>query len=162
MVTTWINERQLEKRKTICELLLERCERKSFLHGVVTGDEKWVYYENPKRQKNMGTARWTSSINAKTQYSCSKGDAVYLVIWKRYDISRVAKTGWLRWQLFAINNNWWDWTKHWKKAARVRQTSWQSNFSSWQCSSTCSRTHEKYIQDMNWRKSYFTCHIDRT
>ena len=35
----------------ICELLLERYERKSFLHRIVTGDEKWVCYENPKRQK---------------------------------------------------------------------------------------------------------------
>ena len=31
-----LSERQLEKRKTICELLLERCERKSFLHRIVT------------------------------------------------------------------------------------------------------------------------------
>ena len=46
-----LSERQLEKRKTICELLRERCERKSFLHRVVTGDEKLVHYENPKRKK---------------------------------------------------------------------------------------------------------------
>ena len=46
-----LSERQLEKRKTICELLLKRCERKSFFHRIVTGDEKWFYYENPKREK---------------------------------------------------------------------------------------------------------------
>ena len=43
-----LSERQLEKRKTICELLLERCERKSFSHQIVIGNEKWVYYKNPK------------------------------------------------------------------------------------------------------------------
>lgn len=42
--TRWVphelNDRQKEKRKTTCEILLQRHERKSFLHRVVTGDEK--------------------------------------------------------------------------------------------------------------------------
>ena len=50
-LTPPLSERQLEKRKTICKLLLERCERKSFVHRIMTGDEKWVYCKNPKRQK---------------------------------------------------------------------------------------------------------------
>ena len=29
--------------------MIERCERKLFLHRIVSGDGKWVYYENPKR-----------------------------------------------------------------------------------------------------------------
>ena len=37
-----LSERQLKKRKTIYESLLERCERKSFLHRIVTGDKKWI------------------------------------------------------------------------------------------------------------------------
>ena len=32
-------------------MLLERQKRKGFLHRIVTGDEKWIYYENPKRKK---------------------------------------------------------------------------------------------------------------
>lgn len=47
-----LNERQMENRKTVCEMLLQRFERKSFLHRIVTGDEKWIYYENPKRKKS--------------------------------------------------------------------------------------------------------------
>jgi [histone H3]-lysine36 N-dimethyltransferase SETMAR len=51
---TWIpyelKERDMERRKTICEMLLQRHERKGFLHRVVTGDEKWIHYENPKRK----------------------------------------------------------------------------------------------------------------
>jgi len=35
-----------------CELLLQRHRRKSFLHRIVTGDEKWIRYDNPKRKKN--------------------------------------------------------------------------------------------------------------
>ena len=45
-------DRQMENRKTICEMLLQRMERKSFLHRIVTGDEKWIYFENPKRKKS--------------------------------------------------------------------------------------------------------------
>lgn len=47
-----LDDRQLENRKVVCEMLLQRHERKSFLHKILTGDEKWIYYENPKRQKS--------------------------------------------------------------------------------------------------------------
>ena len=50
-LTHELSERQLEKRKTIRELVLEWCERKSFLHRIVTGDGKWNYCKNPKRRK---------------------------------------------------------------------------------------------------------------
>lgn len=46
-----LSERQQERRKTTCELLLERHSRHGFLHRIVTGDEKWIHYENPKRLK---------------------------------------------------------------------------------------------------------------
>jgi len=49
-----LNERQIEKRKNTCEILLERYRRKSFLHRIVTGDEKWIFFENPKRKKSPG------------------------------------------------------------------------------------------------------------
>ena len=34
------------------EMLLERHKKKSFLHRIVTGDEKWIHYDNPKREKS--------------------------------------------------------------------------------------------------------------
>ena len=33
-------------------MLLQRFERKSFLHRIATGDKKWIYFENPKRIKS--------------------------------------------------------------------------------------------------------------
>ena len=39
-----LNERQMQKRKNTCEILLERYRRKSFLHRIVTGDEKWIFF----------------------------------------------------------------------------------------------------------------------
>lgn len=43
-----LNDRQMENRKLTCESLLRRHERKSFLHRIVTGDVKWIYFDNPK------------------------------------------------------------------------------------------------------------------
>ena len=36
------------------EMLLERYKKKSFLHRIITGDEKWIHYhyDNPKRKKS--------------------------------------------------------------------------------------------------------------
>lgn len=46
-----LKPRDIERRLLTCELLLERQKRKGFLHRIVTGDEKWIHYENPKRKK---------------------------------------------------------------------------------------------------------------
>ena len=66
-----LSKQQLEKRKTICEMLLLRCERKSFLHRIMTGKNGFIM----------------KVIN-------NKSDAVYLMGSRRYDIPRVAET-WL-------------------------------------------------------------------
>ena len=47
-----LNERQQENRKITCKILFDRFKRKSFLHRIVTGDEKWIYFENPKCRKS--------------------------------------------------------------------------------------------------------------
>lgn len=36
--------------RLICEMLLARQKRHSFLHRIVTGDENWIYFENPERK----------------------------------------------------------------------------------------------------------------
>ena len=50
-----LRERDIAKHLAICELLLQRQKRKSFLHRIVTvmknGDEKWIRYDNPKHKK---------------------------------------------------------------------------------------------------------------
>ena len=47
-----LNDGQMEKRKNTCDILLARYKRKLFLHRIVTGDERWIYFENPKRKKS--------------------------------------------------------------------------------------------------------------
>lgn len=54
--TRWVphelNDRQKEKRKTTCEILLERQNRSRFLHRIITGDEKWIHFVNPDPHKH--------------------------------------------------------------------------------------------------------------
>ncbi|GJQ71175.1 hypothetical protein Trydic_g1074 [Trypoxylus dichotomus] len=45
-----LKERNIERRLVTCEMLLQRQERKNFLHRVITCDEKWIDYDNPKRK----------------------------------------------------------------------------------------------------------------
>ena len=73
-----LKDRDVERRKTICELLLERQKRKGFLHRIVTGDEKWFYYENPKRKKARVKPGEPGPSQSKRNIHCAK---VMLCIW---------------------------------------------------------------------------------
>jgi len=56
-VGSWVphglNERQMERRKNICEILLERYRRKSFLHRIVLGMKSGFFLRIPSA-KNHG------------------------------------------------------------------------------------------------------------
>ncbi|UYV64125.1 ARFIP1 [Cordylochernes scorpioides] len=49
-----LSERQQERCLVTCEGLLARHEKKSFLHRIVTSDEKWIHFSNPTHQKSRG------------------------------------------------------------------------------------------------------------
>lgn len=73
-----LTERQMENRRATSEILLLRHERKSFLHRIVTGDEKWIYFENPKRKKS-----WLSPGEASTSTARPNrfGKKTMLCVW---------------------------------------------------------------------------------
>lgn len=47
-----LTERNLCRRVDACDLLLERQENDPFLKRIITGDEKWVVYNNVKRKRS--------------------------------------------------------------------------------------------------------------
>ena len=65
---TWVpydlKPRDVERRFFPCEKLLQRQKRKGFLYRIVTGDEKWIHYSNPKRRKSWGLPGHASTSSA--------------------------------------------------------------------------------------------------
>ena len=73
-----LTERQMENRRATSEILLLRHERKSFLHRIVTGDEKWIYFENPKRKKSWLSPGEASTLTARSNRF---GKKTMLCVW---------------------------------------------------------------------------------
>lgn len=73
-----LKPRDVERRLFACEQLLERQKRKGFLHRIVTGDEKWVHYDNPKRRTSWGLPGHTPTATPRQNIHGSK---VMLCIW---------------------------------------------------------------------------------
>ena len=73
---TWVpcdlKPRDVERRLFACEQLLQRQKRKSFLHHIVTGDEKWIHYSNPKRRKSWGLPDHASTSSARPNIHAAK------------------------------------------------------------------------------------------
>ena len=47
-----LNEIQLTKRISTCDSLVKRNETDPFLKRIITGDEKWVFYDNVVRRRS--------------------------------------------------------------------------------------------------------------
>ena len=75
-----LKERDIKRRKTTCEILFDRLKKKSFLHRIVTGDEKWIYFDNPKRKKS-----WVHSGQPSTSQPVRNihGKKALLCMWDR-------------------------------------------------------------------------------
>jgi len=78
-----LTERQMENRRTTFEILFLRHERKSFLHRIVTADEKWIYFENPKRKKIVAFIWRSINIDGTTKSLRKEDNALRLVGSKR-------------------------------------------------------------------------------
>ena len=60
------------------EMLQEHHKKKSFLHRIVTGDEKWIHYDNPKSKKLYVKPGQPAKSTAKSNIH---GVKVMLFIW---------------------------------------------------------------------------------
>ena len=74
-----LKPKDVERRFCTSEMLLERHKKKSFLHRIVTGDEKWIHYDNPKRKKSYVKPDQPAKSTAKPSIHCAK---VMLCNWR--------------------------------------------------------------------------------
>lgn len=73
-----LTENAISSRFNIAVSLLARQKKKSFLWRIVTGDEKWIYYDNPKRKKSWVSPGEPSTSTPKRNIH---GHKLLLCIW---------------------------------------------------------------------------------
>ena len=73
-----MKSKDVERRFFTCEQLIQRQQRKGFLHRIVTGDEKWYSTIIP-RKKNTKPGQSFLNINTTAEYSWFEDHALYLM-----------------------------------------------------------------------------------
>lgn len=73
-----LSENSIIRRLNTCVSLLSRQRKKDFLWKIVTGDEKWILYDNPKRKHSWVDPGQPSASVAKPNIHAQK---VLLCIW---------------------------------------------------------------------------------
>ena len=78
LCSTWTQAERRWKAFCMSEMLQERYKKKSVLHRIVTGDEKWIHYDNPKRKQSYVKPGQPAKSTAKPNIH---GAEVILCIW---------------------------------------------------------------------------------
>ncbi|GFV85190.1 histone-lysine N-methyltransferase SETMAR [Trichonephila clavipes] len=73
-----LTERNLCRHVDICNSLLKRHKNDPFLKRIITGDEKWVVYNNVKRKRSWSNKDEPAQTISKEDIQQKKGDAVCL------------------------------------------------------------------------------------
>jgi len=76
-----LKPRDVERRFFTCEQLIQRQQKKGFLNRIVTGDEKWIFYDNPKKKKYYATGQSLPSTLTSTPRPNIHGSKIMLCIW---------------------------------------------------------------------------------
>jgi len=87
-----LKPRDIERRVFICEQLIQRQQRKGFLHRIVTGDEKWIFYDNRRRKNTTLSPINRCHLNITAEHSWFEDHTLYLVGPKRSCLLLAAET----------------------------------------------------------------------
>jgi len=83
-----LKPRDVERRFFTCEQLIQRQQRKGFLNRIVSGDEKWIFYDNSKKKKYYAkvTGQSLPSTSTSTSRPNIHGSKIMLCIWDQKDL----------------------------------------------------------------------------
>jgi len=73
--------------------LLARQQRKRFLHRIVAGDKKRIYFDNPKRRKSCDPGQFSTLTPKRQKYPRKKNNALYWWDQKGVVYHEVLKSG---------------------------------------------------------------------
>lgn len=73
-----MTERQKEKQKTTYKILIKKQKKKSFVYRLITGNKKWVYFDNPKRKCSWTNPGMPSTSTAKPNIYQKKGATLHI------------------------------------------------------------------------------------
>jgi len=76
--------RDIERRFFTSEQLIQRQQRKG-LHRIVTGDEKWIFYDNPKKKKYYAKPG-QSLLSTSTSRLNIHGSKMLCIWWNQKDL----------------------------------------------------------------------------
>ena len=129
-----LKPRDVERRFFMSEMLLERHKKKWFLHRVVTGDEKWIHYDNPKRKKSYVKP---GQNNLKAEYLWRKGNALYFLGSEGCAVLWAAKAGWNhQWRTLPNTSNPFEHSNS-RKTPEICDQTRGNNCPSWQRAAPC-------------------------
>ena len=114
-----LKPRDVERRYFTCEQLIQRQQRKDFLHRIVTGDKKWILYDNPKKKNTTlipvnRCHRPQYQHHGRTfmvQRSCSVGPKESCLLWAAESLAIPLRA-------IGIGYNWFVWAMHCEKNGR--------------------------------------------
>ena len=142
-----LKSRDVEQYFFAYEQLLQKQNRKGFLHRIVTGDEKWVYYDNSKRRKSWGMPEYASTSTDRPNIHSAK---VMLCFWwdqfgvVYYETLKPNET--ITGRLVSNATDAFEPSIEGEIAIVPRGTR-QSYPLAWQCSATCSGTGQDILEN---------------
>ncbi|GFT58539.1 histone-lysine N-methyltransferase SETMAR [Trichonephila clavipes] len=100
-----LSEENRANRSTTCNLLLQRYNTEPFFDRLITADEKWVLFYNPKRKRQWFSPNEPPRRTAKLSLHPKKGVFVCLVgVFVESSILKCLNLEKLLMQAFIVNN----------------------------------------------------------